>query len=233
MEQKLIIRKHFGDNTQDYADVLNRGFYQTDWGQVDIKDVFFMEQIHSALVVIIDDVVSQKRLIPKCDALLTTQKGIFLAVRTADCFPLLVYDKKKEIISAIHSGRDGTKLKIIEEVLNIMKKSYLCNPKDIMVEIGAGICQNHHEVSEEIATEYNTTYNSSSLPILNQTEFSTSGRWYIDMRRHIIETAIKNGIEQNNISFDPVCTFESDKYFSYRRDNDQKRQISMIGMVYV
>jgi len=102
-----------------------------------------------------------------------------------------------------------------------------------MVEIGAGICQNHHEVSEEIATEYNTTYNSSSLPILNQTEFSTSGRWYIDMRRHIIETAIKNGIEQNNISFDPVCTFESDKYFSYRRDNDPKRQISMIGMVYV
>ena len=51
--------------------------------------------------------------IEDCDALITDLKDVVLNVLTADCVPILLYDKKKEVVAAIHAGWKGTKAQIV------------------------------------------------------------------------------------------------------------------------
>ena len=57
----------------------------------------FMNQVHGNDVVVVDHVLDQE---PTCDALITTTKGISLAVMVADCIPLLLISQ--EAVAAVH-----------------------------------------------------------------------------------------------------------------------------------
>ena len=52
------------------------------------------------------------------DALITNSKKIAIGVLTADCVPILIYDKNKKIVSAIHAGWKGIYKGIINKVIN-------------------------------------------------------------------------------------------------------------------
>ena len=218
MKDKII--RYFGDASQEYSKVLKERFVTIpENNRINTDCIYFMEQIHSDHVVIIDDIATQTTIIPQCDGLITSKKNSFLAVKTADCYPILIYDDLKGVIAVAHSGREGTKQKILEKIIDIMKKHYSCEPENIKVEIGAGICANHYQVSKQITDDF-----LLSFPDLSINEF-------LDLKEIIKDTAIKNGIFIKNITTSPECTFESEKYFSYRRDKNDKRQISLIGMM--
>ena len=67
----------------------------------------------------------------KADAIITNQKKLPIAVLTADCVPVLLYDYEKKIIAAIHAGWKGAYRGIIKNVINFMHKKG-CNPKNII-----------------------------------------------------------------------------------------------------
>ena len=52
--------------------------------------IAIQKQIHSDIVTI----VGESGLIGESDAMITAQKGIGLAISTADCTPIFIYDKK-------------------------------------------------------------------------------------------------------------------------------------------
>ena len=56
----------------------------------------------------------------KADAIITDQKKLPIAVLTADCVPVLLYDYRKKIIAAIHAGWKGACKGIIENVINFI-----------------------------------------------------------------------------------------------------------------
>ena len=67
----------------------------------------------------------------KADAIITNQKRLPIAVLTADCVPLLLYDSKEEIIAAIHAGWKGAFKGIINKILQncyiLLKNLYYDN----------------------------------------------------------------------------------------------------------
>ena len=215
----MQIVKFLGDSKQEYLQILHDGFIKLpDDKSINISNVCFMEQIHSGNVVVIN-VIPTPNIIPQCDGLITSAKNIFLAVRTADCYPILVFDDQNEVIAVAHSGREGTKLKILEKIIMIMKERFYCIPENIKVEIGVGICAKHYQVSTQIADEFKAVF-----PDLDISE-------YLDLQKVIIDTALKSGISAKNIIIGTDCTFESENYFSFRRDKNAKRQVSGIGMI--
>ena len=217
---KFCIKKYFGNAEQEYSQILQDKIINISVNDtISTDSVCFMEQIHSSHVVVIQDVIPTLNTIPQCDGLITPAKNIFLAVRTADCFPILIYDDEKGVIGVAHSGREGTKQKILEKILTIMKESFFCMAENIKVEIGVGICAKHYQVTTHIVDEFKTVF-----PDLEITE-------YLDLQSVIIDTALKNGIVNTNIKIIKGCTFENEKYFSFRRDKNAKRQISGIGMI--
>ena len=79
------------------------------------------------------------------DALITNLKGICLGVLTADCAPVLIYDKNIKMISVIHAGWKGALGGILKEVIFYFKKKG-SNFRNINAVIGPCISKKNYEV---------------------------------------------------------------------------------------
>ncbi|MBU0687830.1 MAG: polyphenol oxidase family protein [Candidatus Margulisbacteria bacterium] len=98
------------------------------------KDLISAEQIHGDGISVVNKrYLGQK--ISLVDALITSEKGVPLVIRTADCAPILIYDPQKNILALVHAGRKGTELEITTKTIEKMK-SLGSNPKDLTAKIG-------------------------------------------------------------------------------------------------
>ena len=88
----------------------------------DIKNIFLLHQIHSNKFVFINKNYNFIKKKIKADAIITNQKKIPIAILTADCVPILLYESKKNMIAAIHAGWKGAFKGIIKKVINFMIK---------------------------------------------------------------------------------------------------------------
>lgn len=87
------------------------------------------------------------------DALVTDRKNTPIAVLTADCAPILVYDDSKEMIAAIHAGWKGAYKSIVKKVVKFMIKKG-CSPQNITAAIGPCISSNNYEVREDFIKKF-------------------------------------------------------------------------------
>ncbi|MCS7063539.1 MAG: polyphenol oxidase family protein [Methylacidiphilales bacterium] len=92
------------------------------------------EQTHGNQVAIVTP--SSPSLIPHVDALITREKQIVLAIRTADCAPLFIYDPKLHACGLAHSGRRGTELNILQKTVDAMRAEFGSYPSSLHVAIG-------------------------------------------------------------------------------------------------
>ena len=73
------------------------------------------------------------------DALITREPGYCLCISTADCVPVLIYDKKHSAIAAIHAGWRGTVAYIVRDTLLRMEKEFGTSGEDVIACIGPSI----------------------------------------------------------------------------------------------
>ncbi len=110
-----------------------------------LKKIFFVKQFHSNKFVYIGykSKIDRRRI--KADAIITDKKKFPIAILTADCVPILIYDKKRKMIAAIHAGWKGAYRGIVQKVIKFMY-SKGCNSKDMIVSIGPSITIKNYEV---------------------------------------------------------------------------------------
>jgi len=186
-------------------------------------------QVHSNIVKVIDEKVSKgwiesSSAIKDCDGLITNQKGVVLTILTADCVPILIYDKSKEVISALHAGWRGTKSQITKEAISKMIKEFNSNPKDISVFIAPSIRGCCYEVGVEVAREFEE-YRAYCTP-------KKDDKYMLDLSAINRVQLLDMGVESKNIEISTSCTAcESDRFFSYRKESGcDGRFMSMIWM---
>ena len=188
------------------------------------------EQTHSNHVLICSELDSGAGFddhpqIADCDAMVTNLPNQFLLIRTADCTPILCYDKNTHSIGAAHSGREGTRKNIAGKLIKAMQSEYNTNPADIQVWIGPGICKQHYQVNEKIYTEFIQTCK------LNGIQPDEAEDFCINIQDVITKQLIQSGIKLEHINKNAICTYESDAHFSFRRDGTHNRQINVIGLI--
>ncbi len=110
------------------------------------KNIFLLHQFHSNRFIYIDKKYKSKQK-PKADAIITDQKYLPIAVLTADCAPLLIYDSKMKMVAAIHAGWKGAFKGIVQKVIKFMIKKG-CDVKNITAAIGPTISLKNYEVKE-------------------------------------------------------------------------------------
>lgn len=76
---------------------------------------------------------------PECDGLITCDPGTAIAVFTADCTPILLYDPVTGAVGAAHAGWRGTAAKISAKTVQAMVEAYGCQPENIRAAIGPNI----------------------------------------------------------------------------------------------
>ena len=189
------------------------------------KDIFLLNQIHSNKFVYIDKKYKFTNK-PKADAIITNQKNLPIAVLTADCVPILIYDKKKKIIAAIHAGWKGAYKDIIDKVIKFMKRKG-CDSNSIIASIGPSISVKNYEVKENFKKKF-LKKSRNNLKYFRK----INNKLYFDLVGYVYSLLLRNKIK--NIETIKIDTFElKNKFFSARRaltlkHDDYGRNISII-----
>ena len=116
--------------------------YVADKMSVKINNLVLMNQTHSKKVLEIKKNNINKRI--NSDAIITKDKGIALGVLTADCLPILIFNKTNKIIGCIHAGWKGAFSGIIKNTVVKIKRPNSKNK--IYASIGPCIGKNNYEV---------------------------------------------------------------------------------------
>jgi purine-nucleoside/S-methyl-5'-thioadenosine phosphorylase / adenosine deaminase len=181
------------------------------------ENVALQKQMHGDKI----NYVTEGGFYGESDALITDKKKLGLAISTADCTPIFLFDKKNKIIAAVHSGWRGTEKKILLKVLQKLKEDFNSSSEDLISYIGPSISQKNYEVGKEVADKFNEKY---LLPKGEKYLLNVAGINY--------DILINFGIPKGNIQLSSYCNFEM-KYLlhSYRRDGLQSgRTFGIIAM---
>ena len=153
------------------------------------------------------------------DALMTDEEGVILSAFSADCVPILFYDKGHRAIASCHSGWRGTHGRILARVIEAMQREFSSKPEEIYIAIGPSICKNCYEVSEDVGEAFleafpalrEETKNASPIERVSEEKF------HIDLWELNRIIALEAFIPPENISISGYCTMERpDLFFSHR-----------------
>lgn len=164
------------------------------------------------------------------DAMYTRERGLWLYTFHADCCPVLLYGKDRnggEIVSAIHSGWRGTVGEITGKVTAHLIAEEKVVPESIQAFIGPSLEQRNFQAGEDIIELVRKmSFDTESFYIPDGT-----GRWLLDSKGLIRQQLLNQGVPEDNIEVSPYCTLEEKElFFSYRRDRDVHRNITMIAL---
>ncbi len=191
-----------------------------------LKSVF-LDQIHSD---IIHTVVELPDINWMGDALLTDRPGILLVVRTADCLPVLLVDKKKKVVAAVHCGWRGTKKKLAEKAVKAMSVLYKCERSSLLAALGPCIEQDCYEVGDEVRESFQDAGIRDDFFLSSSAK---KGRYYFDLKQANRYQLLKAGMKPENIFSVDLCTYCEESLFSYRRDGLKAgRMVNFIGLLY-
>jgi len=152
------------------------------------------------------------RNLREADGFVTNKPGFLLSIFTADCLPVIFFDKKKECIGAVHCGWKSTYKGIAKNAVLRMKRLYGTNPGDTQVRFGPSIQKCCYEVSSDLAEKFAKRFGSSCVSV-------KKGKSYLDLERANETLLVKSGIPKKNIIRNPHCTMcRKDLFYSYRRD---------------
>lgn len=165
-----------------------------------------------------------------CDALVSDTPRVLLAVKTADCVPILIGDPHTGAFAAVHAGWRGTSASIVVRAITQLKNEYAVRFADLRAAIGpaANVCC--YEVGPEVIERFKERFpefESMFAP-------TRDGHARIDLQKANRNQLLSAGVAPEKIHVAPLCTMErTDLFFSYRREKTQYgrvgRLMSVIG----
>lgn len=190
------------------------------------KNLFLMHQTHSNKVIEIKNQSDKKKIVS--DAMITKVKGIGLGVVTADCVPILVYDKKNKIIGCIHAGWKGALSGIVKNTIDKIKTQ--SKSSNIFAAIGPCIGKKSYEVDLNFYKRFLKKSQKYKRYFSNKDEHKK----LFDLRKFISDRLKELNVNVDHINRD---TFVDKKnFYSFRRSfklkqNDYGRCISVISLI--
>ncbi|MCX5698593.1 MAG: peptidoglycan editing factor PgeF [Candidatus Omnitrophica bacterium] len=209
----------FGD-TRDALE--NRGKFLTSLG-IDYRNLITAKQVHGKNVKYVgqenkgNGALDYESSVMDTDGFITDQPGVPLAVLTADCLSVFIYDPKRPAIAILHAGWRGTEQNISQEGVRAMQNKFGSQPKDLLVGFGPSIRSCCFQVEDDFKSNF-----AFGLA-------AKDGRVFMDIALINQRQLIDCGVRAGNI-FDPaLCTFSDDDFFSFRKEaKDAGRLISVM-----
>jgi YfiH family protein len=165
------------------------------------KNLTMLKQVHSATCVAAE---GRSGMLGEGDALVEKAPGTVLAVRTADCIPILLVDERNRAVAAVHAGWRGTAARIAQRAVAAMRDQFGTKPADLHAAIGPGIGKCCYEVGPEVAAQ-----------------FGEQGRAHIDLTASNCAQVIQAGVTPGRVYASNLCTMcRADEFHSFRRDRE-------------
>jgi len=158
-----------------------------------------LKQVHSAECVA---GAGRRGVLGTGDALLENTPGSVVAVKTADCIPLLLVDPGHRAVAAVHAGWRGTVAGIAQSAVAAMGAQFGSRAGDLHAAIGPAIGKCCYEVGAEVAAH-----------------FGMNGRAHIDLAETVRSQLAAAGVGGQRIYMSGLCTkCRAEEFHSFRRD---------------
>lgn len=208
----LNIASHVGDNFNDVSK--NRLLL---YKNLHLKGpIIWLELAHGDHAISADHPISCL----EADAIYSKKKQTVCAIQTADCLPLLICSSNSFCVAAVHAGWKGLSKGIIENTIEALD---LPTKKEILVWLGPAIGPQAFVVGEQVFHSFVDKDQAAKIafhPIGNK-------KWQANLYILAQQRLQKLGI--TSIYGGNYCTFsDSDRFFSFRRDQITGRMLSLI-----
>jgi len=172
-----------------------------------------MHQVHGADV----HVVSAGDDPPTGDAMVTTEPGLVLMVRVADCVPLLLADVDHGVVAAVHAGRPGLVAGVVPAAVESMR---VLGASSVRAWMGPHVCGACYEVPEQMRADVSTVVPEARA----QTSWGTPS---VDIGAGVRAQLATLGVDVVGVE---RCTMEDEDLFSYRRQGQASGRLA--GLVW-
>lgn len=212
---------NYGDTSKSLE---NRKIFLQNLG-IDYHDLVCAKQIHKSNIGYAEEKDRGKGAIiygdalDDTDALITNKKNVPLAVFSADCLSVFIFDPKTPALGLIHAGWQGSKENITYKTVKLMQEKFNLKPEELYVAFGPAIRDCCYVVGEEFRG-----YFPKDL-------IKRNSRYYLDLvginKRQLLDLRIK----QENIFDAGICTHcQSKEFFSYRKEGSSCGRIMSVAI---
>jgi hypothetical protein len=200
----------FYSNTKDALE--NRRNFLQELG-IDYRDLVCAQQVHGSQARYIQETdkgkgaLSYDTAIPDTDALITHERNLPLAVFTADCLSVFIYDHRTPGIGLVHAGWRSTRDHIVGKTVKLMQEKFNTEVKDLSVSFGPAIGSCCYTVREDF-----TDFFPGDL-------IKRNNHYYLDLVRINKRQLLDLGVKDKNIFDSQICTScRNEEFFSYRKE---------------
>ena len=203
---------------------------------LEIHRLFRVRQVHGTGIAVVragEPIVDGSGM--DADIIVTDDPTVGLAVRTADCVPLLMADTRTSAVAAAHAGWRGLALRVPEVTIGALSREFGSRPTDLIAAIGPSIGACCYEVGAEVRSQFQAAgFSAADLlrwfaaepsespanrSILGSSYRPRSGRWFFDVRTATRDQLVAQGVPAPRVHDVGLCTAShAEAFCSYRRD---------------
>lgn len=224
------INHYCGDNEED---IQHNRTILCDELHISENCLIMPHQVHDTKILAIDNdfmaLTKEERMkrLEGVDGLITSLKGVCIGVSTADCIPVLIYNKDRHIAAAVHAGWRGTVARIVKTAVEAIRSRYAIRPEELSAIIGPGISLESFEVGNEVFEQFKAA--EFPMPLIAE-QFPAKApyteKWHIDLWEANRLQLIEAGVEREQIHVAGIDTYRhADEYFSARKLGIQSGRI--------
>mgnify|MGYP002783822719 CR=1 FL=1 len=217
---KTVHHGFFGRESQDHNSQVCELF------GLECDRLVMLQQQHTDIVHVVHQPFTD---MPIGDALITMQPNLMLAIRTADCAPVLLADPVKKIVAAVHAGWRGAVKGILETTVQKMVELG-AGLSDLCVAIGPCIWQSSYEIGPDFIESMKSYPGAFAADFFIKSE--QANHFYFDLPGYVQHRLLQAGVKAIDPS--PFDTYANpDRFFSYRYETLKHlpatgRQLSVI-----
>lgn len=147
------------------------------------------------------------------DLLITAAPALAVVVRTADCAPILLADRRTGAVAAVHAGWRGTAAGAVGVAVRALGSTYGVAPGDLVAAIGPAIGACCYQVGDEVRQ----TFIAGHGPHAERWFTSDGDRWRLDIWTSNRDQLVAAGLTPGDVHVAGHCTATRlDRYYSFR-----------------
>ena len=176
----------------------------------------WLQQVHGTTVVVEPDADGR----PEADASVTRTPGKVLAIRTADCLPVVFAARDGSEVAAAHAGWRGLGAGVLEATIAAMRTA----PEDIVAWMGPAAGPGAYEVGAEVRDAFLARDAGAAAAF----EPTRAGHWRVDLYALARRRMHAAGMRADAIHGGGLCTIsDPSRFHSYRRDKATERMATL------
>lgn len=218
-----------GNMSLSYGDIKdspdNRNNFLSGLG-IDYHSLVCAKQVHASNVIRVSEPdkgrgsLSYEDSVSDTDGFITDKKGLPIAIFTADCLSIFLYDYKTLAIGLLHAGWRSSKENIAAKAIKLMQKEFNAQPKNIYAAFGPAIRSCCYRVSSDFDSFFDRNL------------IKRGKSYYFDLAGFNKLSLLDCGLKEKNI-FDPkLCTSCSNpRFFSFRKEGKNCGRLMSVAML--